>query len=332
MAKKVCFNLIFDIEKKVEKIFKTLNIFFSVKDIKKAIQQKKRFFYVSFLKKRKKFFIKIRILQDKKEAKEKIKNEIFFIKLLTNLSKKKEIKINFPKYINSNFKTSPEWLIREYIHGKLFGYSYHNLFPKSEKTKYFKKIAKNLESLQNLTKEISNYSKQNKLSFFKRSSKIYFQRLKEFQKKIDFFDHQINFRKIYNLLDQGKKTMDVNLVLTHGDIVVSNIIVTNNQKVYIIDWEHIRIDNFAADFALLWMHLWKYKKWREVLLKEFLKLLNKKKQKDFLKVFQIDVIDQILEEIARWDHKKWIERKNDLVQIAYIKNLNIVLNNFKKII
>jgi thiamine kinase-like enzyme len=96
-----------------------------------------------------------------------------------------------------------------------------------------------------------------------------------------------------NLVDSIQKFIRKNLnflkkenrYFCHGDLNLGNII-SDGKKIWLIDWELIRLNNFAYDIGYLWAHLWQAKKiFRQNLISEFLRKLPREKIEKFKILF-----------------------------------------------
>ena len=98
-------------------------------------------------------------------------------------------------------------------------------------------------------------------------------------------------------MDQEKYLKEAEFVLTHGDFTLANFFINKN-KVYITDWEHVRLDNRAADISHLWIQTWKFPAWRKKLLSCFISKLPKNKRDRFKEIFRVIIITEALGELA----------------------------------
>lgn len=105
-------------------------------------------------------------------------------------------------------------------------------------------------------------------------------RMKETEKILNFnFENHLFF---YNENKDQYLAKD-NLKPCMGDLIPPNIIISSD--VYFADIEYFCIDNYMMDLSLLWIYLWRYKNWQQLLVKD-LSPLDKK----FLKLSVIRIL------------------------------------------
>jgi len=126
-----------------------------------------------------------------------------------------------------------------------------------------------------------------------------------------------------------KEELDENLIFAHGDFTLANQIVSDeNGKVYLSDWDSVRIDNIAADLTHLWVQTWRYKDWRRKLLLEFLNSLSEKDRNRFKEIFRITAIEQAMAEI-KWNSVACKKKYKKGVVDVSIKTIKTALEGFE---
>ena len=115
-----------------------------------------------------------------------------------------------------------------------------------------------------------------------------------------------------------------NFVIAHGDFTLANFFI-HQKKVYLTDWEHCHLDNFAYDISHLWIQLWRYSVWRKKLISDFISLCPKNKIVEFEELFRAVMLTEALGEL-RWT--------SELCQKKYrpgaIKNAHKTIKNSLK--
>lgn len=232
-------------------------------------------------------FLKM-LISNKKEDAQRLKKEIEITKFLEANQKWK--RFNFFHLIRADAKNFPYWLLRQYLSGKIIGYDF-KIYKNGLSQNIPEKIAQQLHFLQKM---------KPKIKLTKRDRKDYLRTIKFFEKKLQLKEEGkfIDFNLVYNFFEQQKKYFNKkNDVLAHGDFVVKNIILHQN-KLYLIDWELIRIDNLASDAARMWIQTYRYPFWRSKFLISFLNQLPKAKQNDFKELFRLTALVEAISEFA----------------------------------
>jgi len=274
--------LINNIEKKIEKKIKELEISPQISPsqfFKKYRTFKHRYFSPCQTKSGKTVAFYARC-HNNLDAKEKFIRETRFFKKIQeeNFPIKKVI----PKIIKSGKGKGFEWMIREYIEGKPLGHSRKvTLHPTKEQIK----------ELTGLIIKISKIPPANFCGL----------KLKKFNCK-NYLAEDLYHTLLKNgLISRShknklttiiKKTIPLarkeNNYFSQGDLNLGNIIVDEKNKLWIIDWELIHINNFAYDIGYLWTHLWGIKRdLRKKLITEYIKHLNKEKLLKFKKLLPL---------------------------------------------
>jgi thiamine kinase-like enzyme len=209
------------------------------------------------------------------DAKSKVVQEIKFLSKLkkSNL----EIKKIVPQIIDSGIEKDFEWFVREFPRGEPLGFS-RELFQKIDLKlvpRIVKIIFEILKIPANFFPEIKSFKVENYLA-----KDIYSQLVKKGILEKNLVDSIQKFiRKNLNFLKKE------NRYFCHGDLNLGNII-SDGKKIWLIDWELIRLNNFAYDIGYLWAHLWQAKKiFRQNLISEFLRKLPREKIEKFKILF-----------------------------------------------
>ena len=219
-------------------------------------------------------------LHNNLDAKKKFIREAKFLKEIQekNFSIKKVI----PKIIEAGKEKDFEWMIREYIPGTTLGHSREITLPLTKKQikeltilipEISKIPAESFYSLKLKKFNCRNYLAENVYSFFSKKGII----PKTIENKL--------LKIIKMALPLAEKE---NRYFSQGDLNLGNIIVDQEKKFWIIDWELIHINNFAYDIGYLWAHLWGIKReLRNKLISGYLKQLEKGKLLKFKKLLPI---------------------------------------------
>jgi aminoglycoside phosphotransferase (APT) family kinase protein len=291
------YKTIKDIDRKIEKLAEKEN-FEITKPVSDFIKKGKRFYACSVIKDGRKIFLKARIIDDYGSV-YGLKKEAEITKMITR-NKKISDSFNFTKYIKSSFKNPPEWYMHEYVEGKLWGVFY-DMPKENEKTVYIKIAIENLRNLQSVSEVfIKEAEKNGIIRDIKRRDYGDYKAAIDFYRKEKTGNGKIDFKAVYELLEKSKNLLNENLVVAHGDFKLDNNIIGKDGKIYLSDWESVKIDNVAADVTHLWVQTWRYKDWRSKLLKEFIRNLSKKEKDYFYDVFRITAMEQAMAEI-RWN-------------------------------
>lgn len=273
--------LIPDIAKKIEKKLKILNLEPEITPsqfLKKWGTKKHRYFSPCRTKEGNKIAFYSR-LHFNLDAKTKIVDEINFLRN----AKRVKLKIEkfTPEILDWGFEKDFEWFKRELPPGKPLGAS--RLLKQKINREIISKITKMVFEISRTPKNIfSNLKIFNVNNYF---AKGHYEKLTEqgFLKK-ELVEKILGFIK-KNMLILKKE----NNYFSHGDLNLGNII-SDGKNVFIIDWELIRLNNFAYDIGYLWSHLWQIKKeLRQSLISQYIKLLSSEKLSKFKILFPIIV-------------------------------------------
>jgi len=214
------------------------------------------------------------------DAKRKFIREANFLNKIQKSSY--QIKSAIPKIILWRKEKNFEWMVREYIEGIPLE---HN---RELKSKIEQEKVKKLALLVNQISKI-NPSEFSTLKIERFNIKNY---LAEDLLKGLSMEGILSSSVVGKLLKKIKKTMPLlereNKYFAQGDLNLGNIIVGEKNKLWIIDWELIHVNNFAYDICYLWVHLWNTeKKIRKALIEEYIKKLTKEKLSKFKKLLPV---------------------------------------------
>ena len=277
-------------------------------------------FDTSKCKDKKENFYILKIRREKsKHSKEKFLKEIFVNQIL---SKNKNSKIEFPNFINSQFIKKPEWLIYQYVEGYSVGQ--WNYF-------YSKDLNKIFDNLQHIILTLLKIKINNK-KFKPIKYKEIFDSFKKYQKILKFFFTKDEIKKGKKIIEENKKLLNkTKLVLTHGDLHPANIIITNNNKLSLIDWYDVQLNNFAFDTTYLWFKLWNYPEKQNNFLKNITKNIKNKKEFEVLfKINQVRLTPKMLEVAKDVRTSLSKNQKKEIVKTEAL--INWLINNYKNII
>jgi thiamine kinase-like enzyme len=282
----------------------------------------------------------LKIRKNKKYKKDFLK-EIYVNQLLSKHRAKKH-SITFPKYIGSNTKTSPEWLVYQYVEGLNAG-GWYNFDAKKLNV-----ISKKLPSMIILLSKISLQTDQ----FQKIRHKEILQGFKRYQKILKKYFTDAEIQKGQEIINKNKKLLNsTKLILTHGDLHPGNIILTPQKQLTIIDWSDSHLNNRAYDAAFIWFELWNQPKHQKQFLNTLLQKISAgdgsasggKNKKEFQELFIINLIrltPKMLEVVSsghkyfnqlKKKSKTWSKHQQRSHQT--VKNaIKYFISNYKKII
>jgi len=325
-AKDAPYKTLPDIKNRIEKKLKELHLKPKL-SIDQAIKEKRHFFSsICYTKTGRKVFLKI-LLRKEKRFYLSILREIKILKLLTKNPAFKEL--NIPPYLDGDSKNSPPWSIHKYIEGNIIG-DFYEIYPQYQKKKYITKIINNLKVLQSVPNSVIQEVKKSVREIEIVNYKSYPKMVRDFQKNIK--NLKIDSNKIYKFLSSYQDSFSsFKKVITQGDFTLANHI-ASGEKIYLTDWEWVRLDNIAADIAHLWLQTWRYPKWRNNLLLSFLSGLSIKEKQEFKTAFRLTIIIQALGEI-RWNaqickkkYKKGVISASEEAIKNAIKDFNYFIN------
>lgn len=294
-------KLIPQIEKKIEKVLRKLNLtpFESPANfIQRTEGKKHRYSTLCENEKGEKFIFYAR-LHNSPFEKKRMKNEV----KMANALRKKNYPF-FPKYIEAKTEKDFEWIVREYFQENTL-----------ESKKEIEKLSRPLNE-----KEIYQICKV-LLAFQKiKLSEFPFLKPREL-KKFLILPKEIKERKIFGkeeyltekLIRENRKFLiKENRFFTHGDFQIGNIIFEKG-KIKVIDLESAMISNFAYDICFLWARLWREKVRRKI-LEKFYSLLPKGKRKKFELLFRINALfigfHSFVANVKEYSEKMKIKRKD----------------------
>lgn len=296
------------------------------KPLKDFILKKKRFYASSAHQNGKKIFLKARIIDDNGSV-AGLKKEMGITKLMTE-NKSIAGKVNFTKFLGGSVSEIPEWYAHEFVEGKILG-DFYDIPKKILSENYVEGVVENLRNLQTATKDfIKDAEKIGIIGSIKKRGYDDYKNTIAFYEKEKVGKNKINFAKISELFENNKKLLDEDPVIAHGDFTLANQIVGDDGKIYLSDWESVRIDNIAADLAHLWVQSWRYPQWREKLLGTFLENLPDDKKENFKTIFRLMAIEQSLAEI-RWNSELCEKKyKKGIIDMS-IKVIQTALEGFE---
>jgi thiamine kinase-like enzyme len=340
-----------------EKIKKTMK-FFGLKPIdpnftiKKSIKSEGRFYApVCFDKKKKKVFFKAR-LQNTDEVLRTLKKEIEFHRSIAPLITKTKPAFLIPKIIQAKVKKDGyAWLLRDYFEGSFAGWMDIDFGVQKEFLKKIspKNFAQKIIAYQKITKRVVKKIKLNQHGHYWYKSDYNFYKNTETLKS--FIPHELN--EIGKIFEKNKKFLSNQAkTLAHGDLYPNNILLLPHNKIALIDWELIHLNNPAFDIAFTWMTAFRDAKWQKIFLQEILNLIPNKKT--FKKLFRLACLSLSLRfiracRIAATTFEKGYRKKltgNGYsptqikqakknareAQTAYVRILNLALHHPKKLI
>lgn len=311
-------NLIPGIDKKIESILKKLRLKPKIPPLEfitKKGEKKHRYYSICYpYGKLEKMFFYARINKNK-WAKEKSMNEIAMVEYIKNTKEKDEVLNYFPNYHKCKKEKDFEWILTKYFKGTIL-----------ESSKKAEKISialsdKKILDLAKILFSINHSSLFEKVSIKKFNVKEYLdlENLPLFEKEISL--PKLN-PKIKELINKNKKFLfEENKYFTHGDFHLGNIVVSE-KRAKIVDWEDYCLNNFAFDTAFFFCRLWREKKIRKKIIKNYFELLSQEEKKKFKILFRIDTLFQTSRDIKvkplEFDSIEFEQRKNFFKEV--IKN------------
>lgn len=281
-------------------------------------------FHTSRCKDEKNNFYVLKIRKEKsKITKQKFLTEIYLLKTISN---QKDSDLRVPKFLDSNTKKSPEWVLYKFSKGHSIGWwsGFEDWF-----------LDKHFKDLPKLVLDISNHkvdiNKLKKISY----SKI----LKSFNKRkknLTEYLSKDNIKKGIKILRNNKKALNkADLVLTHGDLHPGNILLNKSNKLVIIDWFNAHLNNSAFDVCFVWFSLWGYPEKQKEFFKKTLKESTNKKQ--FEKLFSLNKIIltpkflEIMNNIKK-ETTKDSEEYEDIIEAEefFVKTFKEVVREYEK--
>ncbi|MEA2097895.1 MAG: glycogen/starch synthase [Patescibacteria group bacterium] len=300
------------------------------KPVSSFIRKKKNYYAHSVIKGNRKIFLKARITANKDYI-FGIEKGMEISRIMTE-NKKISNKVNFTGFQGGSLKEIPEWYAYNYIEGDILG-DFYDLPRKHEEDIYLKNSVENLRNLQSVSNEFIKEAEKNGVIKYikKRGYGDYYNTVKYYEKQ-KVGNGKIDFESVYKLLEKNKEELNKNLIFAHGDFTLANQIVSSKDgKIYISDWDSVRIDNIAADLTHLWVQTWRYPDWRSKLLKEFINSLSEKDKNRFKEIFRITVIEQSMAEI-KWNAEACKKKyKKGVINIS-LKTIEVALKWFEGLI
>ncbi len=200
---------------------------------------------------------------------------------ITEFLQKKGIEF-IPTIIGKDIEKAPPWYLYRVVDGKIAGqfsytYSFSEYFYKKNVIKPLVSHLKTIRTLPHKGLQMPVWD-----------SKKFRSEITTTVKKIESWSsiekspliqdaYQILLSHI-SIFDTAKK------YLTHADLHPANIIVSK-KKLYLIDFEHICMNNIAFDFCFVYIFAWNNPEFRENFTKEFVKSLTEKESEEFKKLF-----------------------------------------------
>jgi len=296
--KKFMYNTIKDVNKKIKELAKKRG-FKITKPVNYFIKKQKNYYAHSVMNGDQKIFLKARITANKSYI-FGIEKGMEISRIMTK-NKKIANRVNFTGFLEGSLKDIPEWYAYNYIEGDLLG-DFYEMPKKHEKDSYIKNSVTNLRNLQSVSDEFIKEAEKNGVIKYivKRGYEDYFNTVQYYEKQ-KVGQGKIDFAGVYALLEKNKELLNKDFVIAQGDFTLANQIVSGkNGKIYLSDWDSVRIDNIAADLTHLWVQTWRYPDWRKKLLQEFLESLPAKDKDRFKNIFRITAIEQAMAEI-KWN-------------------------------
>jgi len=182
--------------------------------------------------------------------------------------------INVTEILTSGKNKDYFWVIRKYYPGtslaRLEGtrsfLGYDRIRPKFiiSRKKIVSQIVESISALQELTNDFRKLGVKKRSFQSRYNNDIEKNSLNQLEKKLSV--DLTNHRDIFNRISDKYLSRE-QLVATHADLSPANIIVRNDGKLFLSDFERFCFDNYTLDFAYLWLFLYRYSKWQKELVK-----------------------------------------------------------------
>lgn len=247
---------------------------------------KERFYTALCLNKKtgKKVIFKMRI-EDYPQTRDFFRKEIRINQLFANLYKGKK-DLSVPRFLKGDWKKTPEWMLYDYIEGETAG-DFYNGFGKRALAKF--SAADFVNALGSAHKLSFLAKKKNIIKLEKKGYRWHKQEFNKYKARLNPFFSEKEIEKADEILDSNRKLLDEKCeIITHGDLHPGNIIITPRNKIALLDWFYVHLNNIAYDLAYVYLDIID-KKARKKLLSEFIKRLVKDKE-EFSALFQASIL------------------------------------------
>ena len=321
-----------NIDKKIESKIANLGL---VPDYKFDFEKNIGRFYTTPCKTKedKKVIFKMRV-EDYPETKDFFEKEIKVNQLFASF-RGSEKDLPVPKFLDGDYKSTPEWIMYDFIDGSVAGNFYDGIYAKNIGNFPVDSFIGVIEKIHKMS--ILLASGQNLITLEKRGHDAYLRdfnmygaRMKPFFKEREIDKVKGIFNSYENLLNRKTNTV------THGDLHPGNIILMKKGGVAVIDWFYVHLNNIAFDFAFLFTET-DNERFRKKLLEKFVKKFVKDKSKDkkeFYSLFRLSILRIVPQKINilfdSFKNKEETMRsyRNNLSDIAF-KKMNRNLKDFK---
>ena len=312
------------VKEKLKELKLSPKIPLNLKELKK---DNRRFYSAPCMQNKKKWvFLKMLVVKEQTAA-YTLKKEIEITKFLSEVYSSPKKHFSIPLFIHGDSKNSPYWFLHQYLPGPLVGYFYE-IYSDGLRQKVIKQIVDNLISFQSIS-VVKHKIRLSKISVTKRNFKHYLREI-EFRKGFLKKEKNIPYEAIIDFIKKREKYFKAE-ILADGDYTLANFFIHKN-KVYITDWEHVHLDNFASDIAHLWIQTWRYPKWRKELILYFLTKLSKYRVRKFKELFRSMILIEALgemafnSEICEKKYKTEAKKAAKKVMKAAFKSFNHLIN------
>jgi len=223
--------------------------------------------------------------------------EVAFLNFVTK-NRQLDIGRFVPKLVDSQTEQFPFWLLREFISGSSAGSMVGDL----GWSEAFLELGLHTELLSFLQKLQSLRVED----IFPTLSRLEQGDMAErFVKQLRFVHGEVidfigegRFRKITSEFSRLKNSLNrLRLVLCHSDLYSDNVLLVDNSKIKIIDWDHLGVNNPALDMVFLWAMAWKDPLWQRTFLEGALERFPFPKV-DFLCVFWLMQVNLSIKLVA----------------------------------
>ncbi|MBU0708704.1 aminoglycoside phosphotransferase family protein [Patescibacteria group bacterium] len=260
------------------------------------------------------------LLQAAEVDKKDFLKEITFLRRVT-INNQSGIGRFVPKLVDSQTEQFPFWSLREFVSGSSAGsvvsdFGWNEIFLESG---FHTELLTFLQELQSL--RVEKFFPE--LGWLKTGDvgEYFINRLRFVHGDVIGFIGDDRFRKIISEFNRLKSCLGgPKLVLCHSDLYPDNVLLTDDSKVKIIDWDHLGVNNPALDLAFFWAMAWKKPSWQSTLLEGALEMLPYHKG-DFLCVFWLMQVHFSINLVAHGlrmlnAHKR--EKRTDAVRTAQL--------------
>lgn len=263
-------------------------------------KENERYYSTVCQKDNKPYFFKIRIAREK-EVQKAILKEIKVSRTLNSLATSS---LTIPCLISASTK-SPEWILVEYVGAKTVGFMYDFFYSEQVLKKIARFLVMNLKSLHEI--DVLGFQRQAEIEcLVQNDGSWYLARVEKILSQVKAYLKINELKRILDFFQEGRKILDKTChFLCHGDFSLANFMYFNN-KLFLIDWESLYLNNFARDIAHLWVQSFKRPKFRDELLSFFCKEYQERSDVNLL--LNLMMLYESLENLSWWNFEHKVKK------------------------